>query len=53
MSRRKEMYCDAGVMPRSSGNCSDSSAKMMATSDWPAILALLRRPSERWLRILM
>ena len=47
------MDCDAGVMPRSSGNCSDSSAKMIATSDWPAILALLRRPSERWLRILM
>ena len=33
MSRRKEMYRDAGVMPRSSGNCRDSSAKMIATSD--------------------
>ena len=47
------MYREAGVTPRSSGNCSDSSAKTTATTDWPAILALLRSPSERWLRILM
>ena len=40
-------------MPRSSGNCSDRSAKRIATIDWPAILALLRRPSERCLLILM
>ena len=47
------MYCDAGVTPRSSGNCSEPSANRMATTDWPAILALLRSPSERCLLILM
>ncbi len=53
MSRRKEMAGDAGVTPRSSGNCSASRAKMIATTDWPAILALLRKPRDRCLLILM
>ena len=53
MSRRKEMNSEAGVTPRSSGNCSEPSAKRTATIDCPAILALLRRPSERCLLILM
>src|SRR3712207_6602998 len=53
MSRKKEMNGDAGVTPRSSGNCSEARANRIATKDWPAILALLRRPSERCLLILM
>jgi hypothetical protein len=53
MSRRKEMNCDAGLMLRSSGNWSASSAKTIATIDWPAILALLRSPSDRCFLILM
>ena len=53
MSRRKEMAGEAGVTPRSSGNCSDSRAKTMATTDCPAILAFVRSPSERCLLILM
>ena len=53
MSRRKEMAGEAGVIPRSSGNCSEATANTMATTDWPAILALLRSPSERCLLILM
>ncbi len=47
------MNGDAGVTPRSSGNCSEPRANRMATIDCPAILALLRSPSERCLLILM
>src|SRR5829696_8331103 len=53
MSRRKDTAGEAGVIPRSSGNCNDNTANATATSDWPAVLALLRRPSERCLLILM
>ena len=41
-------------MPRSSGKkTSASTPKITATIDWPAILAQLRRPSERCSLILM
>ncbi len=44
---------EAGVLPRLSANCSESTAKAMPTMSWPAIFALARRPSERLLTILM
>ncbi len=49
----KDSRSDAGVCPRRSANCSDSTAKAIPTISWPAILALARRPSERCLTILM
>ena len=44
VSRTNEMYGDAGVRNELFGNCSASTAKITATSVWPASFCLLRRP---------
>ncbi len=53
VSRMKEIWLDAGVTPRSSGNCSARRAKAIATRVCPESLAPARRPRLRCLDTLM
>ena len=54
-SRMNEMCFDAGVMPSSSSSHGETARppKTSATTVWPIILALLRRPRLRCRAILM
>ena len=53
MSRVNDSDNEAGVLPRLSGRVSASAPNATATTVWPAILALLRRPRLRCLATLM
>ena len=44
MSRTNEIWVEAGRSPFSSGNCRASTAKVVATTNWPMSLYRGRRP---------
>ena len=51
VSRTNDTACDAGVSPSESGNCTDRSAKEMATNACPISLVRARIPVLRCLKI--